>query len=185
MDRLISALLSFLYYHVASNSIHPLNKLHPIWWTPTHPNCAADAQSQLRPYGTFCLLRWCNYRPDQTRVLSVCVCLCLCVGERSDKRDSRDAERAGKYESYEERKKWGMWGSVGREGAAECWTNCLLPSCFSVRPLHCSTPCRSWEGAGFSKSPLPPQRRQTISSKASQQEWRQLFSAYVPHLGLW
>lgn len=29
-------------------------------------------------------------------------------------------------------------------------TSCLLDSYFSVTPLHCSTPCRSWEGAVLS-----------------------------------
>lgn len=71
-------------------------------------------------------------------------------------------------ENNEERKRRGNGANGGREGAAERWTICLLPSCFSVRPLHCSTPCRSWECADFSTSSLLPQRRQIISTKTSQ-----------------
>lgn len=59
-----------------------------------------------------------------------------------------------KDKSNEKRKKWGMAGNGGRDWAADCWTNCLLASYFSVTPLHCSTPCRSWEGAVFSTSSL-------------------------------
>lgn len=71
-------------------------------------------------------------------------------------------------ENNEERRRRGNGANGGREWAAEHWTICLLPSCFSVRPLHCSTPCRSWECADFSTSSLLPQRRQIISTKTSQ-----------------
>lgn len=58
---------------------------------------------------------------------------------------------------------WGTLVSGGRE-----WADQLpFTSTFSVRPLHCSTPCRSCEGADFSTSFLPPQRRQITSTKTS------------------
>lgn len=61
-----------------------------------------------------------------------------------------------KTEVRDERKKW---GTGGESLASWVLDKFLPPSSFSVAPLHCSTPCRTWDGVNSSTSTLLSQKR--------------------------